>query len=61
MRLPFKLNHINLWLIEDGDGWIVVDCGFALDDTKEAWRRIFAEPMEGRPGWDSTTAADARQ
>ena len=49
MPLPFKLNHINLWLIEDTEGWIVVDCGFALDEAKEAWRRLFAEPMEGRP------------
>ncbi len=47
--LPFKLNHINLWLIEDTEGWIVVDCGFSLDETKEAWRRLFAEAMEGRP------------
>ncbi len=62
MPLPFKLNYINLWLIEDGDGWIVVDCGFALDESTEAWQRIFAETMEGRPGWVSTsTAADVRQ
>ncbi len=29
MGLPFALNHINLWLLEDGDGWAVVDCGIA--------------------------------
>src|SRR5690348_7857161 len=28
MRLPFALNHINLWLIEDGPGWTAVDTGF---------------------------------
>ena len=27
MPLPFKLDHINLWLIEDGDGWTAVDTG----------------------------------
>ena len=24
LRLPMQLNHINLWLLEDGDGWTVV-------------------------------------
>jgi glyoxylase-like metal-dependent hydrolase (beta-lactamase superfamily II) len=49
MRLPFALNHINLWLIEDGPGWTIVDCGYALDETRESWERIFAERLGGRP------------
>ena len=31
MGLPFALNHINLWLLDDGDGWAIVDCGIAND------------------------------
>ena len=27
MPLPFALNHINLWLFEDGDNWALVDTG----------------------------------
>jgi glyoxylase-like metal-dependent hydrolase (beta-lactamase superfamily II) len=49
MRLPFALNHINLWLLEDGPGWTIVDCGYALDETREAWERIFADRLGGRP------------
>lgn len=49
MRLPFALNHINLWLLEDGPGWTIVDCGYALDETRDAWQRIFAERLGGRP------------
>src|SRR5215475_13480713 len=49
MPLPFVLNHINLWLIEDGPGWTIVDCGFALDESRGAWERIFAETLGGRP------------
>jgi glyoxylase-like metal-dependent hydrolase (beta-lactamase superfamily II) len=49
MRLPFALNHINLWLLEDGPGWTIVDCGYALDETRDAWQRIFAERLNGRP------------
>ena len=32
MPLPFQLNHINLWLLEDGPGWTIVDTGVGLDD-----------------------------
>jgi len=49
MRLPFALNHINLWLLDDGPGWTVVDCGYALDETRAAWEHIFAERLDGRP------------
>ena len=43
MPLPFALDHINLWLLEDGDGWVIVDCGFGDEATRMLWRRIFAE------------------
>ena len=49
MRLPFALDHINLWLLEDGPGWTIVDCGYALPETQAAWERIFAERLGGRP------------
>ena len=25
MPLPFELAHINLWLLEDNDSWVIVD------------------------------------
>jgi glyoxylase-like metal-dependent hydrolase (beta-lactamase superfamily II) len=49
MRLPFQLNHINLWLLEDGDGWTVVDCGIRDEPTADAWKKLFAGVMGGRP------------
>lgn len=49
MPLPFKLDHINLWLVEDGDGWTAVDTGIARDEVKEAWEQIFASRLGGRP------------
>ena len=42
MPLPFALDHINLWLLEDGDGWTVVDTGIALDTVKAAWKSALA-------------------
>ena len=49
MRLPFQLNHINLWLLEDGDGWTVVDTGLRDEATTEAWKKLFAGVMQNRP------------
>lgn len=49
MTLPFKLDHINLWLLADGDGWTAVDTGIARDETKAAWEKIAADRFRGRP------------
>jgi glyoxylase-like metal-dependent hydrolase (beta-lactamase superfamily II) len=38
MPLPFALDHINLWLLEDGEGWTAVDTGIALDAVRAAWQ-----------------------
>ncbi len=42
MRLPFALDHINLWLLDDGEQVVVVDCGYASTDTQDAWRAVLA-------------------
>jgi len=42
MPLPFALNHINLYLIEDDDGLAIVDTGYALDPVKAAWMSVLA-------------------
>ncbi|HTE13469.1 MAG TPA: MBL fold metallo-hydrolase [Burkholderiales bacterium] len=49
MPLPFVLNHINLWLLEDVDGWTIVDCGFATDEARGCWDQIFAQHLGGKP------------
>jgi len=53
MRLPFALDHINLWLLRDEidgiAGWTIVDCGIANDETKAAWELIFKSQLDGLP------------
>ncbi len=49
MPLPFALDHINLWLIEDGDGWTVVDTGLGTRATRDLWERHLAQTFGGRP------------
>lgn len=49
MPLPFALNHINLWVLDDGDGWTLVDTGINSADTRKLWTEIFAGPLKGKP------------
>ena len=50
MPLPFALDHINLWLLEDAGGWSIVDSGFGRgEETKELWDRVFAATLDGKP------------
>jgi glyoxylase-like metal-dependent hydrolase (beta-lactamase superfamily II) len=49
MPLPFSLDHINLWLLEDGEGFAIVDTGVRAPDVKAHWRALLAGPLAGRP------------
>jgi len=49
MPLPYALNHINLWVLDDGDGWTIVDTGMSTDDTRRLWTEIFTGPLKGKP------------
>src|SRR5262247_310933 len=40
MPLPFQLDHINLWLLGDGDGYTVVDTGIGDPQTRGLWEKI---------------------
>lgn len=46
--LPFQLDHINIFLIEDGEGWAVVDAGINNAATRAAWEALIAGPLKGR-------------
>lgn len=48
MPMPFALSHINLWAIEDGDAWAIVDTGLQTMETTAAWGKLFAGPLGGR-------------
>ena len=48
MPLPYALNHINLWALDDGDGWALVDTGVRTEDTALVWRELFANAPDER-------------
>jgi len=52
VRMPIPipgLEYINLYLIEDGDGWTMVDSGLSTKKIRELWREIYAKYLKGKP------------
>ena len=47
--VPGSLNHINVWALEDGEGWTLVDTGMQTPETAAAWQSALAGPLAGRP------------
>jgi len=48
MPLPFQLNHINVWLLEDGDGWAIVDTSVNDGTSKKHWEAVLKSKLGGR-------------
>lgn len=50
MRLPVpgSLTHINVWAIEDGDGWAIVDTGLSVPGADVRWEALLGGPLGGR-------------
>ncbi len=50
MPLPIKgLDWINLWLIEEENGWTLVDTGMSMEETRDLWEGIFKNHLKGKP------------
>lgn len=46
--LPFRLDHVNVYLIEDGDGLALIDAGIDDPPSRAAWEALLAGPLRGR-------------
>ncbi|WP_240615647.1 MBL fold metallo-hydrolase [Alteromonas facilis] len=40
MPLPFELDHINLYLIQDGNDYVLIDTGIHTKATKDIWLEL---------------------
>lgn len=47
--MPMDLNHINLWLLDDGDGWTLIDTGINADMARQAWEGFAARLFAVKP------------
>ncbi len=49
LPLPMALNHVNVFALEDGEGWAIVDTGLRTPASVEGWEAALAGPLGGRP------------
>lgn len=49
MPLPFDLDHINLYLLEEQDGWVIIDTGLGGHVSRDIWKAALAGPLAGKP------------
>ena len=49
LPLPMKLDHVNVYALDEGDSWTVIDTGFASRRGKDIWRGLMAGPLGGKP------------
>jgi glyoxylase-like metal-dependent hydrolase (beta-lactamase superfamily II) len=49
LPLPMKLDHVNVYALREGDGWTVVDTGFASGRARKIWATLMDGPLQGLP------------
>ena len=49
LPLPFRLDHVNVYLIEDGAGFALLDTGIDNEATRAFWDGMLSGALKGRP------------
>lgn len=48
MPLPMALDHVNVFILDDGDGWTIVDTGFDTKRTRAIWKGLMSGPLSAK-------------
>lgn len=49
LPLPMKLDHVNIYALDEGDSWTIIDTGFDTKTTRRVWADLLAGPLAGKP------------
>jgi len=49
LPLPMKLDHVNIYALDDGDGCTVIDAGFSSNRGKGIWQGMLGGALSGKP------------
>jgi glyoxylase-like metal-dependent hydrolase (beta-lactamase superfamily II) len=49
LPLPMALDHVNVYAVDEGDSWTVIDTGFDTKKTRAVWETLLAGPLAGKP------------
>ncbi|MDC1357421.1 MBL fold metallo-hydrolase [Pseudomonadota bacterium] len=47
-ELPFRLNHVNLFLMDTPDGILILDAGLKSDHSEEHWEALLNGPLKSK-------------
>lgn len=47
--LPMRLDHVNCYVVDEGDHWTVIDTGLNRDSAREGWQELFDHTLKGKP------------
>lgn len=48
LPLPFQLDHVNIYLLRDEDGWTVVDTGINTEAARACWEQLLEGPLRAQ-------------
>ena len=49
LPLPMALDHVNVYALDDGDAWTLVDTGFDTKRSRAIWSELLSGPLAGKP------------
>jgi glyoxylase-like metal-dependent hydrolase (beta-lactamase superfamily II) len=49
LPLPMALDHVNIYALDDGPGWTIIDAGLSSRRTKTIWETLLTGPLQGKP------------
>ncbi len=49
LPLPMRLDHVNVYALDDGDSWTIIDTGFDTGKTRNIWQSLLQGPLAGKP------------
>lgn len=49
LPLPLRLDHVNVYILDDGDSWTIIDTGYGDADTLALWPEILNGPLAAKP------------
>ena len=49
LPLPMALDHVNIYALDEGDGWTLIDTGMNSGKSRAIWQGLLAGPLAGRP------------
>ena len=59
-ELPFRLNHVNLFLMDTPKGFLILDAGLKSDHSEEHWETLIKGPLKSKKfaGFSDKSSSD---